>query len=191
MSTFDGPDGCACGRSESTESLPGRSSRVSGWSSSTMPKKRRRSASFAQATFRAQALENRALPVSPLTFSHINDSRDFLFQETKHTLVQRDNWPDDPVTEAHARRLTEAMIRVCSQNPPSPLLHAIDNILSARCRQSRQPSYGSVSNKLQQYDHHCECFFNLDILYHRPNNVNEGHTSIGSCGHPVLRDHAG
>lgn len=81
-----------------------------------MPKKRRQSACFAQANFRAQALENQPLSASPLTLSHTADVRDALFQETKHLLLRRDNWPDDAVTEANAWRLVEAMIRVRSVN---------------------------------------------------------------------------
>ncbi|KIO22887.1 hypothetical protein M407DRAFT_27614 [Tulasnella calospora MUT 4182] len=105
------------GQSASTESLPGKSSRGSTWSSSAMPKKRlRRPASFAQANFRAQGLENQPLPASPLASFHTSRFRDRLFQETKQTLIQRDNWPDEPVTESHAWRLTEAMTRLGVDN---------------------------------------------------------------------------
>lgn len=92
-----------------------------------MPKKRRQSACFAQANFRAQALENQPLSASPITLSHPDDLRDRLFQETKHILVRRDDWPDDAVTEAHAWRLVEAMVRVRSVNLSS-LLHAANDI---------------------------------------------------------------
>ncbi|KAG8972389.1 hypothetical protein FRC05_010100 [Tulasnella sp. 425] len=93
--------------SASTESLPGRSFQGPTWSSPPITQRRKRSASFA---LRAQPLEKQPLP-SPFTLSNSSDMRESLFLETKFTLIHRDRWPDDSVTETHARRLTEAMIR--------------------------------------------------------------------------------